>query len=68
VRRPVVGKLLSAREVALKCNIPEVTIYYWARTGEIPHIRLGKRLVRFPEEEINRWLADRARQSAAVAV
>ena len=51
-------KLLRAEEAARRCgDVAVSTIYAWAAAGRIPHIRLGK-VVRFPEGELERWLAE----------
>ena len=33
-------------------GVPIGTVYYWVSKGEIPHLRLGNRLVRFDSDEI----------------
>lgn len=38
-----------------------------AQPGGIPHIRLGRNLVRYPESALNRWLADNAKPATASA-
>lgn len=42
-------------------NMPIGTLYALVSEGRIPHIRLGNRLVRFDQDEIERWLAERRR-------
>lgn len=47
---------LTVEEVAALLHVKTGTIYAWAKKGKIPCVRLH-RLVRFPVEAINRWLA-----------
>ncbi|MHB8895292.1 MAG: helix-turn-helix domain-containing protein [Candidatus Geothermincolia bacterium] len=44
-------ELLTAQEVAALLKVPLRTIYEWARTGQIPHLRCN-RLLRFDQGEI----------------
>lgn len=37
-------------------GLPTGTLYSLVSRGQIPHIRLGPRLVRFDEDEILKWL------------
>ncbi|MBI2863136.1 MAG: helix-turn-helix domain-containing protein [Chloroflexi bacterium] len=50
--------LLTEKQVRERYNIgSRATIYALAARGVLPSVRLGKRLVRFPAEELERWLA-----------
>jgi excisionase family DNA binding protein len=43
-----------------RTNILRPTLASMVHRGTIPYVRLGKRLVRFDEDEIERWLTERA--------
>ena len=49
-------KLLTYAEAAELTSLPLGTLYHRVSKKEIPHLRLGRRLVRFDAEEITRWL------------
>ena len=38
-------------------GVPTGTLYAKVRNGSIPHVRLGKRLVRFERSALDAWLA-----------
>lgn len=46
---------LSVKEVSLKYRLKRSTVYFWVKTGVIPHYRIGS-LVRFRSDEIDEWL------------
>ncbi len=52
------GALLSYAQVRRRLGVPPGTLYALVHSGSIPHIRIGKRLVRFRPEDIERWLAE----------
>ena len=54
------NKLLTYRELSDLLNIPVGSLYCKVFRGEIPHLRLGKRTVRFDEAAIAAWLAARS--------
>lgn len=49
-------RYLSYPELAQALNLPLGTLYSKVASRSIPHVRLGRRLVRFDAEEISRWL------------
>lgn len=55
--------LLSAPQLAEMWNIPETWVREQARLGVLPFIRLGH-YVRFRLDEVERFLAERAKQGA----
>ena len=55
--------LLSAPQVAKLFDVPESWVREQARLGTLPSIRLGH-YVRFKAEEIQRFVAERAKQAA----
>lgn len=55
-------RLLHRKEVELLTGLARTSIYRLMRQGEFPvPLKVGPRAVRWPEGEIERWLADRPR-------
>jgi excisionase family DNA binding protein len=48
--------LLSYREVSADYGIKIGTLYALVHDRRIPHVRLGRRLVRFSRTELERWI------------
>ena len=48
------GKLLTKKQVAEKLHCSTRTVENFAHRGIIPKITLGSKMVRFPEDGINR--------------
>lgn len=57
-------KLLTIDELAKVLSVKKSTIYQWVHLGLIPHIKVG-RLLRFKEENIEKWLASRQVEPSA---
>jgi excisionase family DNA binding protein len=53
----VTGRLLDAAEVAERLGVPQSWVMESARSGAIPHIRLG-RYVRFDLEDVEAWIKE----------
>jgi excisionase family DNA binding protein len=51
-----VSKYWNYKEVSKQTGMPSGTIYSLVSQKRIPHIRLGRRHVLFPAEEVIRWL------------
>jgi len=49
-------KLLKPSDIAEMLGVKIRTVYHWIHTKQIPHIKLGKKLVRFDQEEIKKWV------------
>lgn len=47
---------LTYAELSEATNLPVGTLYHRVAKKQIPHVRLGRRLVRFDSDEIARWL------------
>jgi len=47
-------KLLTIKQLSEMLSVPIRTIYGWTYMQFIPHYKIG-RLLRFDEDEINRW-------------
>ena len=55
-------RLLTRPEVESRCGIARSTIYRLMRAGQFPEpVRVGPRAVRWPEHELDAWLAERPR-------
>ena len=54
------SNVMNARELADLLGLTLGTIYKKVRRGEIPVVRIG-RSVRFPRDEIERWLREEMR-------
>lgn len=51
------GKLLTVRELADYLQVPPQTVYTWRHRGEgPPAIKVGRRHLRFREEDVQAWL------------
>ena len=48
--------LITYDEAAKRLGFALGTLYALVHAGRIPHVRLGKRLVRFSRAELQRWL------------
>lgn len=49
--------LLTYRELSVMTRLPLGTLYSMVSRGEIPHLRIGPRLVRFRIEDVEQWIA-----------
>ena len=57
---PLDHRLLTAEEVAELLRLPVSTIYDLARTGRLPHLRIGRAL-RFSRNDLEAHLAESCR-------
>ncbi len=57
---PLDHQLLTAEEVADLLRLPVSTVYDLARTGRLPHLRIGRAL-RFSQHDLEEHLAARCR-------
>jgi excisionase family DNA binding protein len=55
----------SIKEVSEYLNIRQSTLYCWAKTGEIPHYKLGK-IIRFKRADIDVWMENHKREGISV--
>lgn len=51
--------LLNYREAARVLGVQVGTVYAWVSRRQIPHVRLGPRLVRFRRTELESWIEER---------
>jgi excisionase family DNA binding protein len=49
------NNLITAKDVAQWLNVPLATVYEKTRTGELPHVRLG-RLVRYDRNRLEQFI------------
>jgi excisionase family DNA binding protein len=52
--------LMTYEDTRKLLNVKVGTLYALVSQGKIPHVRLGRRLVRFDRAEIEAWLQQRA--------
>lgn len=52
--------LLTAREVAGLLGVSAETVLRWTRRGDLPAIRLPGGAIRYRQDTLDGWLADRA--------
>jgi excisionase family DNA binding protein len=57
---PLDHSLLTAEEVAELLRLPASTVYDLARTGRLPHLRIGRAL-RFSQSDLEAHLAEACR-------
>lgn len=57
---PLDHRLLTADEVAELLRLPVSTVYDLARTGRLPHLRIGRAL-RFSQSDLEAHLAESCR-------
>mgnify|MGYP001615317030 CR=1 FL=1 len=62
------NSLLSYQQAAQMIGVPIGTVYAWVSQKQIPHVRLGGRLVRFYPDEIRKWLSERRIEPAKAGV
>ncbi len=55
-------QLLTAEQVAARAAVSPKTVARWARDGLIEHVRLGRFMIRFTEEAVERFLASRTKK------
>ena len=60
------GHLLTARQVAELLGVSAETVLRWTRRGELPAIKLPGGAIRFREDELGAWLAERATSERGV--
>jgi excisionase family DNA binding protein len=56
------GKLLTIDEVSEILQVKKSTLYSWVHQGKLRHVKVS-RLLRFRQEDIDRWIEDRVKKS-----
>jgi excisionase family DNA binding protein len=56
----MIGRLLTARHVADNLGLTTETVLAWVRNGNLPAFKLPNGAIRFREEDLDNWLAERA--------
>ena len=54
--RDTQDRLITYRQAAERLGMPVGTLYSLVSTRRIPHVRLGRRLVRFRRRELEAWV------------
>lgn len=49
--------LLTPAEVAGLCRVTKTTVFRWVADGELAAVRLGKRVVRFHRDDVDRFIS-----------
>lgn len=57
------GRLLTARIVAEQLGLTSETVLAWVRQGKLPAFRLPSGQIRFSEDQLDHWLAERCTQA-----
>lgn len=52
-------RMMTYLQMSKYSGIRVSTLYSMVSRKQIPHVRLGPRLVRFPRDELDRWIAER---------
>jgi excisionase family DNA binding protein len=63
-----VNGLLTAREVAGRLRVSTETVLRWRRQGKLPAVVLPSGAVRFREDTLDGWLAERERATPSRGV
>jgi excisionase family DNA binding protein len=56
----MIRRLLRARDVADELGLTTETILAWVRNGQLPAFRLPNGAIRFNQDDLDAWLAERA--------
>jgi len=60
-------ELVTYEQLGQMLNVPVGTLQFWVHKHQIPHVRLGKRTVRFDPAEVRDWVARRTHKPAEPA-
>ena len=60
-------KLLTVEEITKMLGIKKSTLYSWVHAKSIPHIKIGRRCLRFRESDIKEWIASMEVRKPAIA-
>lgn len=55
---PLTEPLLDARQAASLLNVRRSTVYELVRSRSLPHVRVGKRGLRFVRSDLAAWVAN----------
>lgn len=54
----LIQPLLNADEAARLLRVPRSTLYELVRSGGLPHLRIGRRGLRFTRADLARWVEE----------
>ncbi len=57
-------RLLDAREVARRLSVCRSTAYNLMMSGQLPTVRIGRKLVRVSSVALDKWIEDRAQAAS----
>jgi excisionase family DNA binding protein len=63
----VVENLKTAEQVAQIIGVTKGEVWKWARAGRLPAVRLGRRVVRFRDEDVNAFIRAHLNYDAVAA-
>jgi excisionase family DNA binding protein len=55
---PLTEPLLDTRQAASLLNVPRSAVYELVRSRSLPHVRVGKRGLRFVRSDLAAWVAE----------
>ncbi|MFH1764910.1 MAG: helix-turn-helix domain-containing protein [Gemmatimonadota bacterium] len=55
-RPTILPRLATAEEIAAELGIARPTVYRLCRSETIPHVRIGRRIIRFDLNAVAEWL------------
>ena len=53
-------RLLTIKEVADRLSVSTATLYEWSRQGQLPSVKLSRKVLRFKESAINAFISARS--------
>ncbi len=53
-------RLLSIDELSKLLGVTKAAIYSWTCRKKIPYVKLGRKLLKFREDEIMKWIEERS--------
>ncbi len=59
--------LIDARATSRLLGVPLSTVYYLASSGELPHVRIGRRTIRFVPSHVSRYVQARTQGASGAA-
>jgi len=59
------GNLLSKREAARRFGVSARTVEKWQQNGKLPFVKISATCVRFREEDVERFIAERLVKSTS---
>ena len=61
-------KLITAQEVSKMLDVAMITVRRWTSNGYLPHLKLGKRMVRYQRAVVSQWLDKNSKSVRATRI